>query len=54
MVNVFGYQESFHPVLSDKKYPEKLLNILLRIQRHVYNEGIRVADHFKVLFLKDL
>ena len=48
MVNVFGYQDSFHPVLSEKRYPEKLINVMLRIQRLIYGEGIRVAEFFKV------
>ncbi|CAK9796667.1 hypothetical protein ANTQUA_LOCUS837 [Anthophora quadrimaculata] len=44
---VFGKQSVFHPVMNEPKSAMPLMEVIQRIQRHIFENRIRISDIFK-------
>ncbi|KAG7211846.1 hypothetical protein KM043_011069 [Ampulex compressa] len=44
---VFGKQVVFHPVMTNPKVPMHLIEVIRRIQRHIFERRIRICEFFK-------
>lgn len=46
--SVLGKESTFHPSIKKALEPEDIQNVILRVQRHVWNNRIRIEEFFKV------
>lgn len=45
---VFGKQMVFHPVMGQRNEQMSLMEVIRRIQRHIFELRIRISEFFKV------
>lgn len=45
---VFGKQAVFHPVMEEQRSTMPLMEVIQRIQRHIFENRITISEFFKV------
>lgn len=48
---VFGKQAVFHPVMKERRSTMPLIEVIQRIQRHIFENRLRISEFFKVIIL---